>query len=115
MFDNIRNMVKTSAVPFVLSAAIYAIIGLLADKKDVTLGIGEKFAEEFNLSPVVLIPAAVIIVLSVFKVNVKITMLVSIAAAVPISLFLQKTAPLTLLKFIFTGYVTENAGLASML
>ena len=75
----------------------------------------EVFPECYNLNITVLIPAALIIVLALFKVNVKIAMTVSIAAGVLVSLFLQEIEVTELLRLLITGFKAENETLAVLM
>ena len=73
------------------------------------------FAENFSLHPAALIPAAVIILLSCFRVNVKITMSVSILCGMLVAFFVQKVAPGELVSIALWGYAPEDAQVAALL
>lgn len=113
IYRNIRLMVKTSLVPFVLSCGIYLLLGRGAGEggSDVC-GI---FAKYFVLTPWLVIPAAVIVVFSLLKIPVKITMLVSILAASVLALVVQGVSPGALLKLLLLGYEAQDAALAALL
>jgi len=115
LFRNIRGMVKTSLVPFFLSCVIFALMGLGAGRGENTSDIREIFSENFSLHPTVLIPAAVIVLLSAFRVNVKITMTVSILCGAAVCLFVQKIPPMELLRFAVMGYTPENGEVGALL
>ena len=70
LYRNIGNMVKTSVVPFLITCGIYTFLGLGTGGDYDTTAIRGLFAENFSLHPAALIPAAVIILLSCFRVNV---------------------------------------------
>ena len=115
LYRNIGNMVKTSVVPFVLTCGIYALLGLGAGGDFDTTQIQTLFAENFVLHPAALIPAAAIIVLSCFRVNVKITMSISILCGMAVAFFIQGTAPGQLLHIALWGYQPKDAQLAALL
>ena len=73
------------------------------------------FAREFRLSLWAVAPAAVILVLSLLKVNVKLAMTASILSAVPICIWLQGRAPVELLKTAVVGFAAGDAQVAAML
>ena len=73
------------------------------------------FSRAFSLSPWAVVPAAVILILSLLRVNVKLAMTASILSAVPICLILQGRAPLELLKTAVTGFVAADPEVSSML
>lgn len=115
LYRNIGNMVKTSVVPFVLTCGIYALLGMGAGGDFDTSQIQSLFATNFVLHHAALIPAAAIIVLSCFRVNVKITMSISILCGMAVAFFIQGVAPGALLRIAVWGYSPEDAQLAALL
>ena len=79
IFDNIRNMLRSALVPFLLSCAVYALLGLRQSGGGEGMALSELFGRVFQLSPLALLPAAAILVLSVLRVPVKLAMAVSIS------------------------------------
>lgn len=115
IFTNIKNMFKTSAVPFLLTCIIYAVAGAgFGSDYDISATRGI-FSDSFVMHPAALIPAAVIILFSLFRVNVKITMSISIACAAAVAVFVQGLAPAELFVIIISGYKPENAELSALL
>ena len=78
IFANIKNMYRTAAVPFAISCMIYILLGAFSQHGEGVLEIGDLFAQHFTLHWILLLPAVMILVLSAFRVNVKINMCVSI-------------------------------------
>ena len=115
LYRNIGNMVKTSVVPFLITCGIYTLLGLGTGGDFDTTAIRGLFAENFSLHPAALIPAAVIILLSCFRVNVKITMSVSILCGMLVAFFVQKVAPGELVSIALWGYAPEDAQVAALL
>ena len=115
LYRNIGNMVKTSVVPFVITCGIYALLGLGAGGEFDTTQIQTLFAENFRLHPAALIPAAAIIILSCFRVNVKITMSVSILCGMAVAFFIQGVSLTELLTIAVWGYQPKEAELAALL
>ena len=115
LYRNIGNMVKTSVVPFLITCGIYTLLGLGTGGDYDTTAIRGLFAENFSLHPAALIPAAVIILLSCFRVNVKITMSVSILCGMLVAFFVQKVAPGELVSIALWGYAPEDAQVAALL
>ena len=109
IFDNIRRMLKTALVPFLLSCAVYGLLGLLTPRGEGALDLTALFSREFSLSLWAVIPALVILVLSLLKVNVKLAMAASILSAVPLCLWLQGQTPLALLRLAILGYAAGDA------
>ena len=115
IFDNIKRMVKTALAPFLASCAVYGLLGLLAPHGEGTMDLTSLFSREFSLSLWAVIPAAVILILSLLRVNVKLAMTASILSAVPVCLILQGRAPLDLLKTALVGFAAADAQVAAML
>ena len=115
IYKNIQLMIKTSIIPFILTCAVYLISGFLFESNSAPLEIRNLFADNFNLHWLTVLPAMLIIVLSIFKINVKITMILSIIIGSIICILIQKVEFTSLLKMFITGYHSSNAELATML
>jgi len=115
LYRNIGNMVKTSIVPFLVSCVLYALLGMgIGTNQDVTQ-IRSLFSDHFILHPAALIPAAVIIVFSCFRVNVKTTMSISILCGLAVSHWIQGISLAELLRISLWGYQPENPEVAALL
>ncbi len=115
LYRNIGSMVKTSVGPFVITCGIYAVLGMGAGGDFDTSKIQTLFATNFVLHPAALIPAAAIIVLSCFRVNVKITMSVSILCSMAVASLIQGIPLTELLNIAVFGYRADEAELAALL
>ena len=114
IFRNIRNMVRTAAVPFVVSCLLYLAAGLLTGNGGEVPELSGIFAREFVLSWVALLPAIAILLLSLFRVKVKIAMAVSILVALPISLLVQQTPVSELPRLLIMGFQAADGEVAVM-
>lgn len=115
IFRNIRGMLRTACVPFLLSCGVFALMGAFSDHSGEVPDLQTMFGREFVLSWVALLPAAVILILSAMQINVKITMAVSILTALPISLFLQGTALRELPALMWSGFRPADPALDGMI
>ncbi len=115
IFHNIVNMGKTSLLPFAVTCAVYGALGLSGHPEAGSSAMRTVFADAFVLHPAVLIPAAVIILFSLFRVNVEITMSVSILCGAAVTILFQGTAPGELLKIAVFGFFPEQKALAALL
>lgn len=109
IYDNIKNMFKTSIVPFVISAAFYLSVSRVFPMHSSANNINNEILKAFNLNLIVLVPALVIIVFSVFKADVKISMSVSIITALIISISMQHQTLFNCVKFILLGYNLDKS------
>ena len=115
IFNNIKNMLRTCIIPFIITCVIYTLLGIFSDHSGEIPDLKAIFGSEFTLHPVTLLPAAAIIVLSFFKVNVRITMTASILISIPICLFVQHTAPGDLPMLMINGFASDNAQVNAIL
>ena len=115
IYKNISNMLKTSLVPFLAACVVYAILGMGVDGTQDTAAVEQLFSAHFSLRPLSLLPAAAILILSLFRINVKITMTVSILLGVFTALQAEGTALMTLLSTVVFGFHPENAALSALL
>lgn len=115
IFSNVRLMIKSAIVPFVLACGIYLAIGFSMKTNGSSSDVVGMFSEHFNLLWMTVIPAALIVVLSAFKVSVKITVAVSIICGAIICVAVQGMGFVPMLKTLLLGYNSSNKELATML
>lgn len=115
IYHNIIRVIKIIAVPFFITLALYFYMGKgwgtgIAQTESIAI-----FAENFNLSFLTLLPAAVIIVFSFFRIRVEVTMITSILVSVVLCLSLQKMSVSELLLCLLYGYQTDVEALGLLL
>ena len=115
LYTNIKLMLKTSIIPFVTTCLFYLFLGLKSSTSPVSIDATNIFKENYNLNIVVIVPAILIIILSLFKVNVKKTMLVSIVISFIIAMFFQKESVTSLINYCVYGFHHSNEKLNSMM
>ena len=108
LYTNIKLMLKTSIIPFVTTCLFYLFLGLKSSTSPVGIDATNIFKENYNLNIVVIVPAILIIILSLFKVNVKKTMLVSIVISFIIAIFFQKESVTSLINYCVYGFHHSN-------
>lgn len=114
LFDNVKRMVRTGIVPFVTACIIYIALGPVAAGSGMVPSFQESFASSFDLSPIVIVPIVLILVLSIARVDVKKTMLVSLASALLICIFVQHVPLERIPGYLVMGYASDNAVIARM-
>lgn len=115
LYTNIKLMLKTSIIPFIATCLFYLFLGLKSSTSPVSIDATNIFKENYNLNVVVIIPAILIIILSLFKVNVKKTMLVSIVISFIIAIFFQKETVASLINYCIYGFHHSNEKLNLMM
>ena len=71
IYDNIKRMLKTALVPFLLSCGIYAALGMLKSGGGVAGELWSLYGREMALHWVMCLPAVLILALSLLRVKVK--------------------------------------------
>lgn len=115
LYTNIKLMVKTSVVPFVVTCLFYLFLGFKSTVSNISVNVTEIFKQNYNLNIIVIIPAILIVILSILKINVKKTMLVSIVISFIIAIFIQRDSIVTLINYCIFGYHHTNEKLNLMM
>ena len=115
IYQNIKTMIKSAAVPFGLSCVIYEIFSIKTAYNIQVPDMAHIFNEYFRISYLALVPAIVILLLSLLQTGVKVSMLASILTAIPVCIFVQHMEWTKIPALLVTGYHAEDAAMASML
>lgn len=116
IYKNIGNMARSAVVPFGLSCALYVGIGFFVSPLAAEVGAMTGPLESlYHFTPLLLLPALSILLLSFFRISVKKNMLVSIVLAFFLALFVQQRTISELLQIMVQGYRTTDPFMAHML
>ncbi len=115
IFYNIREMVKTSVMPFLITCAIYYAVGRSMAAGGAQMDVESLFSQSFRLHWIAVLPALSILVLSAFKVKVKRTMLASVVLAFFLCIFLQGLGIAEIARMMIVGYKAQDSALAAMM
>ena len=115
LYTNIKLMIKTSIIPFIVTCLFYLFLGFKSKVSNISVDVTEIFKQNYNLNIIVIIPAILIIILSILKINVKKTMLVSIVISFFISIFIQKESVLSIINYCVYGFHHSNEKLNLMM
>lgn len=110
IYKNIKNMTKTGIFTLFITCVIYVVIPKPSIFNLSESNLIPELKAFFNTSFFTLIPALVILVCGIFKVNVRKSMIISIIAACLNGVFLQGENIITILKTIIVGYSFPNGG-----
>ncbi|EGW36829.1 Na+/H+ antiporter NhaC family protein [Desulfosporosinus sp. OT] len=109
LYPNIKNMLKTGMLPFMVSIFFYLLLSLYHPLTFTENSMAPEILNIFGLHWVALLPALAILILAILRVDVKISMLVSILLAVIISFYLQHYKALEIVKIMLFGYDLDQA------
>ncbi|WP_338968565.1 Na+/H+ antiporter NhaC family protein [Fusobacterium polymorphum] len=115
LYTNIKLMIKTSIIPFIVTCLFYLFLGFKSKVSNISVDVTEIFKQNYNLNIIVIIPAILIIILSILKINVKKTMLVSIVISFIIAMFIQRDSIVALINYCIFGYHHPNERLNLMM
>ena len=115
LYTNIKLMVKTSVIPFIVTCLFYLFLGFKSTVSNISINVTEIFKQNYNLNIIVIIPAILIVILSILKINVKKTMLVSIIISFIIAIFIQRDSIVALINYCIFGYHHPNERLNLMM
>ena len=115
LYTNIKLIKKTSVIPFIVTCLFYLLLGFKSTVSNISVDVTEIFKQNYNLNILVIIPAILIIILSILKINVKKTMLVSIVISFIIAMFIQRDSIVALINYSIFGYHHSNERLNLMM
>ena len=115
LYDNVRKMLLSAAVPTVVSAMLYAFLSVrhpMGEPGEEMLAV---LSESFSLTPAVLIPALLMFVLPILKVSIIKSVSISAAAAFAVSVLVQGQTLQEVCASAVFGYHPANAELAGIM
>lgn len=137
LFNNIARMLRTGAVPFALSCAVYIAAAVIEYSCGAAVGnarggagsvaaadaagavgvsdIGSLFSTSFDLHWLTVAPALLVVVLALLRVDVRLLMLTSIAASIVVCVGVQHMGWAELLRLLVFGYHAHNSQVAALL
>lgn len=116
LYRNIKNMFKTGTIPFVCSSLMYILISVDSNKIMGDSILSKELIENFNLSVFVFLPVLIILLCAFLKINVKISMSLSIVTALLVALIFQKSPIFYAIKSLLLGYeLDKDIGLRNIL
>lgn len=115
IFKNIKNMFRTALVPFVITCAVYVVLGFFAGGGGDAPDLKTMFSREFSLHWLSVVPAVVILVFSLLRIKTRYAMLASLVSAMIIAVTVQDVEILHFLKTVIVGFEAKNEDLSRMM
>lgn len=130
LYDNLKHMISTLIPALLISLALYYITGVAAGGQSSDMSriseLKDALMSSFKISPLVLIPPLFIIILPLFKVDIKLNMLIGIIIGGVLAAFVQGNSLIDILKSSVFGYdsqlsndmlsgIVKGGGIISML
>ena len=111
---NLKNMARTALVPLLISALVYLILSWFNPAEIVNSPLTLEINHAFTINLIVLLPAFTVLMLSLFRVDVRLTILASIIIAGAITIGIQGTSLTQLCQYALLGYSQEETFLADI-
>lgn len=108
LMDNVKSMHKTGFLPVAICTVIYIILSLKNPLHQVDSGIMDSMLSEFDISFLTLLPALFILVLPMFKLDIRWAFVGSIISGFILMVVLQDMGIIEALKCCIMGYVPED-------
>ncbi len=115
IYDNVKLMMRQCVVPFAVTLAIYAVLSFRNPISHVDQDLVQMFESSFQLSLWAFVPALIMLVLPLFRVDVMKAMGLSIGCSVLIAWLVQGVPLLTVVRTCILGYEAQGSGLGSIL
>ena len=114
--DNIPIMMRSAAIPFALTLIIYGIVSALSSSvQAVDTGLAELLASSFRIGIIPMIPAFLMLLLSLLRVGTKKTMAISVISALLICIFYEGMDPSSIPMLLISGFRAGSSELGRVL
>ena len=110
LYKNINNMFKTAIIPFIISLIIYSLLSLQEPLNLLNNNMGNDILKAFVIDWRVLLPAAMIVVLALLRLDIKLSMLLNIGLAGFLAVILQGYSLREIINFIVFGFQLKSPG-----
>ncbi len=114
IYGNFKRMLRNGAAPFLLTCAGYALLSLLGPEHVMPEGATDALRANFTFNTWVLLPAVVILVFGLLRIDVKIAMTTSILLASGAAVVFQGCPLATLFSTMLLGYHPPLADIAML-
>lgn len=115
LYDNVKEMMKTGIIPLVLSAIVYLALSIRNPITHVDDGVLNALQSDFSINWWLVVPAILMLVLPLLKVNVMIAMAASIFSGFIVSMAVQGLSFVETCKFAVMGYAAHSSSLGTIL
>lgn len=109
LYRNIKNMFKTAAIPFFIAVILYGLLSLHQPLNLVESNMAREIVNSFIVDWRTLLPAMVILILAALRLDVKISMLLSIVTAGVLAVVLQQYKIYEVFNYILFGFHLNTA------
>lgn len=109
IYINVKNMFRTCVIPLMITLVFYFIVSAVFPLKAQNNAIGAEIFSSYYVGLPVMLPALIIIIFSIFRVNVKYSMIFSITAAILLGLVFQGETLADSAGYMMFGYSMDSS------
>jgi NhaC family Na+:H+ antiporter len=110
IFINIKNMLRSAIIPLLLSFAFYYTLSVYHPLQAINNSLAGALAKAFNIQLIMLLPAIIILVLSLCRVSIDISILTSILSAAVLGVLFQNHQWQQVFHYIIFGFRINTPG-----
>lgn len=110
IFTNIKNMLRSAAIPLLLSLAFYYILSVQHPLMAINTGLAGALLKTFNIQLIMLLPTMIILILSLCRINIDISILISILSAAILGVFFQGHQWQQMIGYLVLGFKITTPG-----
>lgn len=115
IFLNIKHMFYSSIIPLMMSLVFYYALSISQPLRGFNGNLSNELSKTFNIGLIMLLPAVIIPILSIFKIKIHISILVSILSAFILCIIFQQYHLKQLVQYIIFGFEVNGTPLKTML
>ena len=104
IYGNVKRMLKDCVPAFLITVVLYTVLSFLNPVQVVDTQVLNSLRGEYNLSPLLLIPALIILIAPFIRMNIKAAMGISILLASVLAVSLQGMSAAELVRTLLLGY-----------
>ena len=108
IYNNVKLMLRDCVPATLITIGLYTILSFLNPLKSVDTHVLNGLREQFVMTPLLLIPALIILIAPPVRMNIKPAMGISILCASLLAVFIQKMTVPQVLRVLLTGYEAQG-------
>lgn len=108
LYKNVKLMLKDSLPAALITVVLYGVLSFMNPLQRVDTGVLDSLRADYNLSPLLLIPAVIVLAAPLFKLNIRIAIGLSIISASVLALTVQGMGFGELVRTLLFGYQAKG-------
>jgi NhaC family Na+:H+ antiporter len=110
IFINIKNMLYSAVIPLLLSLAFYCTLSVCHPLRAINNSLTGELVKTFNIHFIMLLPTIIILILSLCRVNIDMSILISILSAAALGMLFQNHQWQQVIHYIIFGFRINTPG-----